>query len=436
MDKLGDWRRTHFSTEITARMNGQDVIVMGWVEDIRELGGLTFVTIRDREGIVQVTCSKKELAPDLFERLRNIPRQSAVAIRGRARAQPMAPRGIEVIPEGGRLLGEAKHPLPLDPTGRVPADLDVRLNSRVLDLRRPQQLAIFKIRHHALLAIRSFFAERGFLEVQTPKIIVAGAEGGSTLFQVNYFDRRAFLAQSPQLYKEQLTAVFDKVYEVGTYFRAEKSHTRRHLNEYTSVDFEEAFADCCSAMSLLEDMMEAIHAQVSSSCQAELDLLGVNLPRLARPFEKLRYAELIETLKESGVDVKPGEDIPTAGERKLGELYEGYYFITDWPTKIKPFYIKAGDDPVYSESFDLMCGGLEIASGGTRIHEKEALLDRILGLGLNPDSFSEHLKVFDWGMPPHAGAGIGLERIVMGITGTENIRECILYPRDRERLTP
>ncbi len=417
-------------------MDGQDVVVMGWVEDMRDLGGLTFLTIRDREGTVQVTSSKKDLPPDLITKVHGIPRQSVAAIRGRVKAQKMAPRGVEVIPEEVRVLGEAKHPLPLDPTGRVSADLDVRLDSRVLDLRRPEQLAVFKVRHQVLATIRSFFTARGFIEVQTPKIIVAGAEGGASLFKVNYFDRKAFLAQSPQLYKEQLTAVFEKVFEVGTYFRAEESHTRRHLNEYTSVDFEEAFADWQSAMSVLEDMMDAIYTHVAKSCQRELEVLKVNPQRPSGPFKRLRYSEVIDLLAENGIEVKHGDDIPTTGERKLGEIYGEYYFIIDWPTKIKPFYINPGPDPNYSEAFDLMSGGLEIASGGTRVHEKDVLMERIVAAGLNPESFEDHLKPFEWGMPPHAGAGIGLERIVMAVTGVENIRECILYPRDRERLTP
>jgi len=436
MDKLGDWKRRYFSVEITPEMEGREVIVLGWVEDVRDLGGLTFLTVRDREGTIQVTSSKKDVTPELIAKIHGLPRQSAVAIRGLVKAQGNAPRGVEVVPQEVRVLGEAKHPLPLDPTGRVQADLDVRLDARVLDLRRPQPLAIFRIRHHVLAAIRSFFSTKGFVEVQTPKVIVAGAEGGASLFQVNYFDRKAYLAQSPQLYKEQLTAVFEKVYEVATYFRAEGMHTRRHLNEYTSVDFEEGFADWRAAMEVLEGMMDAIYTHVAQSCRRELEVLKADLRRPNRPFKRLKYGEVIQVLAKNGVEVRHGEDIPTAGERKLGEIYGEYYFITDWPTKLKPFYISPAADPAYSESFDLMYGGLEIASGGTRVHEKAALEERLREAGLNPQSFEEHLKVFDWGMPPHAGAGIGLDRTVMAITGAENIREVVLYPRDGERLTP
>lgn len=437
LDFIGDWRRTHLSNEITSSRSGEEVIIFGWVEDKRDLGGLTFLTLRDRVGVVQVTVSKKNVSQELGDKVQAIGRQFTVGVRGTIKEQKGAPSGVEVIPKEIRVLNEAHHPLPLDPTGRVPADIDVRLDARVLDLRRPETSAIFRIRHETLVAIREYFLAKGYLEVNTPKIIASATEGGAALFEVEYFEEKAYLAQSPQLYKEQLTTAFEKVFEVGTYFRAEESHTRRHLNEYTSVDIEEAFATYETVTSLLEGMIAAIHRHVIKACSHELGLLKRKIGEPGIPFKRFKYDQVVDRLNREGVTVKWGEDIPTAGERKLGELYNEYYFILDWPTKIKPFYIMPRmDNSEYSESFDLMFGGLEIASGGTRVHTKDLLAKRLSEQGLRPENFKHHLKVFDFGMPPHAGAGIGLERIIMAVTGVENIRECILYPRDRERLIP
>jgi aspartyl-tRNA synthetase len=418
-------------------MDGQEVTIFGWVEDIRNLGNLVFLTLRDREGVVQVTVVKKSSPASVVERLAVVGKQYAIGVRGQVKARKEAPRGFEIIPADVRVLADVVYPLPLDPTGRVPADIDVRLDARVMDLRRATSRALFRVRHEILRATRDFLLRDGFIEIQTPRIIGSATEGGSALFSLDYFGQKAYLAQSPQLYKEQLTSVFEKVFEIGPFFRAEESRTRRHISEFTSLDIECAFLDQKGVLEILERLIHDVYESLAKRCQRELELLNVKLEVPALPFRRLKYDEVIERLSREGVEVKWGEDIPTAAEKKLGELYSGFYYVTDWPSAIKPFYIAPReDDPKYSDSFDMMYGALELASGGTRVHEYSVLVRRLKEQGLDPESFKDHLAVFRTGLAPHAGWAVGLDRLVMLVTGAENIRECIFYPRDRDRLRP
>ncbi len=438
LDKLEDWRRTHYTSEITPEMAGETVTVFGWVHAIRDLGGIKFILLADREETVQVTIPVKKASPQLLEKVEKLKKQCVVGVKGKVRAYEKAHRGVELIPDEIKILGVAEHPLDLDPTGRIPADLDVRLNARILDLRRPEGLAIFKVNHHVLRAVRDFLEGEGFLEVQTPKIIATATEGGAALFPVVYFDREAFLAQSPQLYKEQLTSVFERVYEIASYFRAEESRTVRHVAEFVSIDIEAAFMNVEDVVNLLEKLIVYVVSYVKAKCSGELKVLKADLKVPETPFKRYTYDEVLELLADRGVKIPWGEDIPTSGLRVLGELHpETYYFILDWPTESKPFYIKPRDsNPKLCEAFDLMYEMLELASGGTRIHSKDLLVERLKSQGLTPESFKHHLRVFDYGMPPHAGWGLGLNRLVMALTRRGNIRECILFPRDRDRLTP
>ncbi len=430
-----EFKRTHYSKEITPELDGKRVTVCGWVERVRDLGGLIFLILRDREGRVQVTFSKRN--HELFDRVKSIGKECVVAIQGTVKAMKSAPGGAEIVPEGLLVLNYAVSPLPLDPLGKVEANMDTRLDNRVLDLRRPKVNAIFRLRHNLLRFIREFLLNEGFIEVQTPKIIASATEGGAQLFPISYYEREAFLSQSAQLYKEQLSSVFEKVFEIGPCYRAEESRTVRHLSEVYIVDIEEAFADAEDVMHLLERLINYVFSRLIDECKEELDLIGVKLDVQPVPFPRYTYSEILDILKERGIMVAWGEDIPTPAYRELGNIIKGFYFITEWPTKSKPFYIKPRKDKAeVCEAFDLMYEWLELASGGTRIHEKELLVKRLVEQGLNPSSFEFHLKTFDWGMPPHAGWGLGLDRLLMVITKAENIRECVLYPRDRDRVVP
>jgi len=437
MDELGDLQRTHMAADVTADSAGVKVVLMGFVENVRDLGGIKFFILRDFSGSVQITMPKQKVSESLLSKASALTPESCVAVVGTVVRARQAPRGVEVIPSEIRILNLAETPLPLDVTGKVKANLDTRLDARAMDLRRQEVLAIFKIRHHALQAIRERLLSLGFIEVHTPKIVATATESGAALFPVTYFDQEAFLSQSPQLYKEVLTGAFEKVFEVGPIFRAEEHDTPRHLNEATSVDIEMAYARAEDVMKVLEDVLVAAFSRVSERCREELRILDRDLEVPKTPFPRLTYSEVLQKLDEAGLHIAWGEDIPTQAEKKLAEMLPGPYFITDWPLKIKPFYTmpKPGM-PELAEAFDLMYGSLELASGGTRIHQHELLVERLKANRLNPESFKYHLLPFRYGLPPHAGWGLGLDRLTMVLTGADNIRECVLFPRDKRRLVP
>lgn len=437
LDKMGDWRRSHYSSEIGPELDGQEIIVFGWVQEIRDLGGLRFIILQDKTGQLQITIHRHKVAADVVEKAESLQKQYSIGIKGTVKKMGKAPRGAEIVPSEMRIFSKSQQPLPLDITGRTKAEIDVRLDSRVLDLRREENQAIFRIQHATLEATRNFLSKKGFMEVFTPRIIISATEGGSALFPVAYFTREAFLAQSPQLYKEQLILDFEKVFEIGPFFRAEESHTRRHLSEFISVDTEMAFANAEDVMKILEDLIHQVSKDVQNKCQRELNLLNhkIKVPKI--PFKRLTYSEILQELENEKIHIPWGEDIPTTAYRVLGKLHPYFYFITDWPTKIKAFYIQPKDGaPELSEGFDLMWHWIELSSGGTRIHSKDFLMKRLAEQGLSVESFKTHLQTFDYGMPPHAGWGLGLARLIMVLTGIKNIREVVLFPRDQFRLTP
>ncbi|MFP3208771.1 MAG: aspartate--tRNA(Asn) ligase [Nitrososphaeria archaeon] len=413
---------------------GSTVEVTGWVEEQRDLGSLIFQVLRDSRGVAQVVYDRSRIGEAIKE-VRGTTLQSYVyvrgeVVRGRSRKFPVEIRASEY-----RLLAPARHPLPLDPSGSVPAGLDVRLDNRPLDLRNPRTAAIFRMRANFLRAAREYLRGAGFLEVNTPKIIGSAAEGGADLFELDYFGRKAYLAQSPQLYKEQLTMSLERVFEIAFYYRAEKFNTQRHLNEFTSVDVEAAMFDKWDAMDLLEGLVVEAGGSAIDESRRELEELGREPPKASRPFPVITYAQALEILRTKGLELPFGEDLRGEAVKLLAEELGGYYFIVDWPLDAKPFYIQPGEGGL-SESFDLMFGELELASGGERIHERGLLEERLRAKGLNPEEFRDHLKFYDWGMPPHSGWGFGADRYLMIVAGVNNIRETVLYPRDPTRLTP
>jgi aspartyl-tRNA synthetase len=437
LDAIGGWRRTHYTVDVKPELDGQEVTLFGWVQEIRDLGGIIFIILQDREGTVQITIPRKKVSAEVLMKAEALQKRYGIGVKGVVKKTEITPRGIEVIPKEIKIFNTAAQKLPIDITGKVPAKLETRLDARALDLCREENVAIFKIQHTAVEAIRDFLFERGFIEVHTPRIIASATEGGAALFPVDYFGRKAFLAQSPQLYKEQLVMSLEKVFEVGPFFRAEESHTRRHLSEFVSIDIEQAFASAEDVMQLLEQLIQHVCKVVNEKCSKELALLNHRLEVPEIPFRRLTYDKVLDDLRREGVEVPWGEDIPTPAFRTLGRIHPYFYFITDWPTRSKAFYIKPRDDnPDLCEGFDLMWHWIELASGGTRISTKDLLIKRLKEKGLNPESFKYHLQAFDYGMPPHAGWAIGLERLTMVLTGKKNIREVTLYPRDRFRLTP
>lgn len=437
MNLVGDWHRSHYSKNVRPEMDGEEVTLFGWVQEVRDLGALRFVIFQDREGTIQLTILKKKASREVLSKSDSLQKRYSIGVKGIVKKTDMTPRGVEVIPNEIRIFNTAATQLPIDITGKTPANLEVRLDARALDLCQEGNIATFKIQHVALEAIRAFLFERGFLEVHTPRIIASATEGGAALFSIDYFERKAYLAQSPQLYKEELVMSLERVFEVGPFFRAEESHTRRHLSEFVSIDIEQAFTEAEDVMQLLEQLIQHVCKTVVERCPRELTLLKHRIDVPGIPFKRLSYDEILEDLKRGGLGLSWGEDIPTEALRMLGKVHPYFYFITDWPTQCRSFYVKPQDgNPKVSEGFDLMWRWLELVSGGTRISSKELLMKRLEEKGLNPESFKWHLEAFDYGMPPHAGWAIGLERLTMLLTGRKNIREVTLYPRDRFRLTP
>ncbi len=431
--------RTHYSGEISAELDGKEVTLAGFAHEIRDLGGIAFLVLRDREGMAQITLVKKLLGKDVFKTARSISRESVVMVRGNVKAEPKAPRGYEILPAEIQVLSAAQVPLPLDPTEKVECELDTRLDSRFMDIRRPCVLAAFEIESAVLHSLRDYFFKKGLVEVFTPKIVAAATEGGTDLFPISYFEKEAFLNQSPQLYKQMLMAAgMDRVYEIGPIFRAEEHDTRRHLNEAISIDLEISFADDKDVMEILEEAVAGAYSYVRENCCRQLEVLGLKLevPRL--PFKRITYTEALDLAGEkAGAKMQWGDDLDTETERFLGESIGEHYFLIDWPSSIKPYYtLPYEDEPQICRGFDLMHPRMELASGAQRVHDYNLLVERIKEKGLDPDGFEFYLKAFRYGMPPHAGWGLGLSRLVMTMLNLDNIRDAVIFPRDRRRLVP
>jgi nondiscriminating aspartyl-tRNA synthetase len=431
------WKRTHYSKNIDTSLNGKEVIIVGWISSIREHSNLKFLTLNDRFGNIQVILKKNEYLASLTSEIPKIREHASIAIRGKVRSEPKAPNGIEIIPVEFKILSLANKNSPIVIQSRKGIGIDTRLDLRAIDLRRPYLQSIFSIRYTVLNSCREFLRREGFIEVNTPKIIATATEGGATLFPIFYYDREAFLTQSPQLYKEQLTMAFENVFEIGPIFRAEPSRTNRHLSEATSIDIEKAYAEYNEVMEILESMIHYVRDEVKDKNKSHLEYLKIKLPDISFPFQRYRYSDLIEKLQNVGESIEWGDDISQQRLRNLHDKgIKNFYFIIDWPTSIKPFYVKPKSTGTECESFDLMYENLELSSGSTRIHDKSELVERMKKQGLNIDAFDFHLRVFDYGMPPHAGFGLGLERLLMSICGVDNIRDVVLFPRDIDRLSP
>lgn len=438
LDNLDEWRKTHFTKDITIELVDKEVILGGWVRNFRDLGGLKFISLQDKYGERQITLKRGVVSDDLFDKTR-VGYQYCLMVKGKVKAFDTAPGGIEIIPTEIKTLNKTPEKLPIDMTGETISELDLRLNHRALDLRSLRNQAIFEIRGELLRSIRNFLYERDFTEVTTPKIIGTATEGGTELFPIMYFEREAFLTQSAQLYKEQLSGVYERVFEISDCFRAEKSRTKRHICEIFTLDVEMAFVTMDDILQILEEIVYNAIKDIRENKMNALRYLKMEdktvLPEI--PFPRYKYIEIIKLINDKiGIDIEFGEDPSTEAYRKLGNELKGYYYITHWPMSIKPFYIMPSKDPKFSESFDLQKGMLELTSGGARVHNKQQLTDAIEAKGLNSLTFKSHLNTFDYGMPPHAGFGLGIDRWLTMICGLDDIREAVMYVRTPDRLTP
>lgn len=415
-------------------------LVKGWVQSTRDKGSITFAVLRDREGLIQVIAKKGAVLDSLRAQLASLGREDCVSIHGTIVANKEAPGGKELIPDRIQVESKAQSPLPLDFSGPLRSAVDKRFDHRFLDLRNPEVQALFRVRDAALSNLRGFFAKEGLVEIHTPIIQAAGAEGGSTLFPLQFYGKSAFLRQSPQLYKQIMMATgLDAVYEIGPVFRAEKFHTRRHVSEFLSVDVELAWVESEEdVLRFLERLIVSVAKGVAYDARASLDILKTSIHVPDLPFPRITYDHALDLLAKAGTKLEWGADLGDPEEKLLGELMakqgHRWYFITKYPAAMKPFYVM--NDGRVSRGFDLDCNGLELASGGQREHRADKLVAAMKAKDLDPAHFDFYVNAFKWGMPAHAGFGLGLERLVQQLLGLDHVREAILFPRTPDMLVP
>lgn len=425
---------------LSADARGEKLLVDGSIYSIRNMGEIAFLILRKRDGLLQAVWEEGKTNLDIAD----IKEGCCVKIRGIVREEKRAPHGVELCAEEINVLSSPAEPLPMAiDKWKLNTSLEAKLNLRAVSLRNVRERARFRIQEGIVRGFREFLYSNGFTEIHTPKIGAKGAEGGANVFKLSYFHKPAVLAQSPQFYKQMMVGVFDRVFETGPVFRAEKHNTRRHLNEYTSLDFEMGYIDgfmdiCRMETGFLQYTMELL----SKEYQEELRLLKVSLPDTKKiPFVKFSEAKKLVSEKYSR-KIKNPFDLEPEEEELIGRYFKEEYdadfvFVTHYPSKKRPFY--AMDDPEdsrYTLSFDLLFRGLEITTGGQRIHDYNVLEEKIQARGMTDEGMEQYMDAFKYGMPPHGGLGIGLERLTMQLLGEENVREASLFPRDLNRLEP
>ncbi len=427
-------------TVLAGDYQGRSIHMNGTVHTIRTLGEITFVVLRRADGLVQCVYEEGACAFGI----RSLKEESAVEVAGTVKREQRAPQGFEIRLEEIRVLSQPADPLPIAVSKwKLNASLETRLSLRPITLRNLRERAKFKIQEGVVRGFRDYLAGQGFTEIRTPKIVARGAEGGSNVFRLDYFGKKAELGQSPQFYKQTMVGVYDRVFEAAPVFRAEKHNTTRHLNEYTSLDFEMGYIDGFEDVMAMETgMLQYVMALLEREYKKELELLKVILPRVDRiPTVRFDRAKELVAGKYNRTIRNP-YDLEPEEEHLIGcyfkeEYNSDFVFVTHYPSRKRPFY--AMDDPADSRftlSFDLLFKGLEVTTGGQRIHDYSALIQKMEKRGMDPEDIKSYLMIFKYGMPPHGGLGIGLERLTMGLLGEQNVREAALFPRDVIRLEP
>ncbi len=420
---------------------GERVRLAGWLHRLRRLSNVTFLVLRDAQGLAQIILDE----PESIAKLNALNAEAVLGVEGIVVAEPQAPDGVELRQAQVEVISPSSAPPPFDlfrPT--LKAQLPTILDHAAIALRHPRQRALFRLSSASMSGFRATLRERDFVEIQTPKIVASATEGGANVFTIDYFGRPAYLAQSPQFYKQTMVGVFERVFEVGPVFRAEPHDTPRHLNEYVSLDVEFGFIkDHTTVMALLGDVLRGMLAALVTEAADALAVLRVRLPEvpLAMPSIHFRAAqELI--LEQTGEDIRHEPDLAPVHERFLGEWAQRTYgseflFVVGYPMVKRPFYTYPDpQQPAYSNSFDLLFRGLELVTGGQRLHRYEEYLAALGERGIDPEPFTGYLEAFKYGMPPHGGFAIGLERWIARLVEVANVRETALFPRDQQRLTP
>lgn len=430
------------TTEVKAHV-GERVCVQGWLHAVRRLGGVSFLVLRDGWGTVQaVTEQEADLAPITQQELQT---ESLITLEGLVVASAQAPGGIELQQPKITVLTPVREALPVLISKReVKAQLPVLLDHAVVTNRHPARRALFRLSAGVMAAFRGYLNSVGFTEIQTPKVVASATESGANVFAIDYFGRPAYLAQSPQFYKQIMVGVFERVFEVGPVFRAEPHATARHLSEYVSMDLEIGFIENhFTVMGVLRNLLDHIFTTLQSQYSAELTLVGANLPTVPATIPHLHFSEAKDLVYQlHGVDERNEPDLSPQEERWLGawaqsEHGSDFLFVTGYPMSKRPFYTHPDPArPAYSNSFDLLFRGMELVTGGQRLHRYEDYLNALAERKLSTEPFAGYLEAFRYGMPPHGGLAIGLERLLTQLTGAANVRETTLFPRDLSRLTP
>lgn len=428
-------------SEILAKdYEGKTVRVNGAIHTIRDMGDVAFVILRKREGLLQCVFEEGKTKFDL----KDLKEAATIEAEGVVQSEERAPNGFEVRLTEIKVLSEPAAPMPFAISKwKLPISLETNLDNRAIALRNVRERAKFRIQEGVVRGFRDFLYEEGFTEIHTPKIGAKSAEGGANLFRLEYFHRPAVLQQSPQFYKQMMVGVFDRVFETAPVFRAEKHNTKRHLNEYTSLDFEMGYIDSFTDIMAMETgFLQYTMKLLEKDYAKELKILGITLPNVDK-IPMVRFDEAKQKVAEKyNRQIRNPYDLEPEEEALIGQYFKEEYdadfvFVTHYPSKKRPFY--AMDDPAdttYTLSFDLLFHGLEITTGGQRIHDYDMLLEKIEKRGMTTEGMEQYLAVFKHGMPPHGGLGIGLERLTMKIIGEDNVRETTLFPRDLSRLEP
>ena len=421
-------------------MEGREVKVNGAIMSVRNMGDIAFVILRKRNGVLQTVYEKGVTDAD-FAELRE---ETFVEVSGVLRKEERAPRGMELRLKSVRILSKPEEPMPIAVSKwKMSASLEAKLDMRSLTLRNLRERARFRIQEGIARAFREYLHGEGFTEIHSPKIGAKGAEGGANVFKLDYFHRPAVLAQSPQFYKQMMVGVFDRVFETAPVFRAEKHNTKRHLNEYNSLDFEMGYIDGFEDIMAMETgFLQYTMELLKKEYTKELEILQITLPDVSRipaiRFDeaKQRVAEKYDRQFRNPYDLEPEEE-HLIGQYAKEEFGSDFVFVTHYPSKKRPFYAMDDPaDPTYTLSFDLLYKGLEITTGGQRIHQYDKLMEKIVQRGMETEGMEHYLSAFKYGMPPHGGLGIGMERLTMQLIGEDNVREATLFPRDLSRLEP
>ncbi len=440
MDGVKEKETLGISQILEGDYTGKTVEMEGAVHTIRDMGEVAFVILRKAEGLVQCVFEEGVTEFDL----KDLKEESAVVVTGVVAKEDRAPQGFEIRLRKIKVLSQPAEILPIAISKyKMNTSLETKLALRPVSLRNVRERAKFKIQEGIVRGFREFLQTQGFTEIHTPKIVARGAEGGSNVFKLDYFNKKAELGQSPQFYKQTMVGVFDRVFEVAPVFRAEKHNTTRHLNEYVGLDFEMGYIDGFEDVMAMETgFLQYTMALLAKDYQKELDMLGVKLPDVSR-IPAVRFDQAKELVSEkynrkirNPYDLEPEEEVLIG--RYFKEEYDSdFVFVTHYPSKKRPFY--AMDDPAdpkFTLSFDLLFKGLEVTTGGQRIHDYQEILAKMEKRNMDPEDIASYLMIFKYGMPPHGGLGIGLERLTMRLLDEQNVRETSLFPRDVTRLEP